>query len=96
MSTAPVERDERTLAVENASYRWAYLFLSFGLLATVAYRSFARGENSWDLLALVVVGGIVPNVYQGTRHVLTRRWAMSSIVSLVAAAILAVILTLVR
>ena len=38
MNTAPsVQRDERTVAVENASYRWAYLFLSFGLLALVAY-----------------------------------------------------------
>jgi hypothetical protein len=37
MSTIPtVHRDERTLAVENASYRWAYLFLSFALLLLVA------------------------------------------------------------
>ena len=36
MSTAsPVERDERTEAVENASFRWAYLVLSYGLLAAV-------------------------------------------------------------
>src|SRR5271165_708673 len=33
MSTSHVvQRDERTLAVENASYRWGYLALSYALL----------------------------------------------------------------
>ena len=49
MSANLVQRDERTTAIENASYRWAYLFLSFGLLLVVAYRSFARQESPWDL-----------------------------------------------
>ena len=30
-----VERDERTVAVENASYRWAYLVLTYALLVDV-------------------------------------------------------------
>jgi hypothetical protein len=30
MSTASITRDERTMAVENASYRWGYLLLAFG------------------------------------------------------------------
>ena len=32
-----VERDERTVTVENASYRWAYLFLAYALLADVLW-----------------------------------------------------------
>jgi hypothetical protein len=27
----PVKRDERTVAVENAGYKWAYLFLAWPL-----------------------------------------------------------------
>jgi hypothetical protein len=86
MSTTPtVERDERTVAVENASYRWAYLFLSFGLLALVAYRSFVHHEGAWDLLALVVLGGILSAAYQGIHKVLTAQWAATCLLTIVAA-----------
>ena len=91
-----VQRDERTLAVENASYRWSYLFLSFGLLAVVAYRSFANGESPWDLLLLVVIGGGVGTLYQGMQHVLTRRWVLITLLSILVAAALAVVMALAR
>jgi hypothetical protein len=90
MSTTPtVDRDERTVAVENASYRWAYLFLSFGLLALVAYRSFVHRESPWDLMALVVLGGILSAAYQGLHKVLTLRWAATCLLTVVAAGVLA-------
>jgi len=44
-----VERDERTVAVENASYRWAYLLLTYALLVDVMYRSLVRHEASPDI-----------------------------------------------
>lgn len=95
--TAPsIERDERTIAIENASYRWGYLFTSFCLLAVVAYRSFARNEENWDLLALVIVGGLVPNLYQGFNRILTPRWARTQVVALIGAAILAAVLVFLR
>jgi hypothetical protein len=90
MSTvSSVERDERTIVVENASYHWAYLFLSFGMLVIVAYRSFIFGESAWDLLLLVVLGGGISIAYQGFHNVLTRRWAFASIASVLIATILA-------
>ncbi|MGH8031627.1 MAG: hypothetical protein ACREO8_04495 [Luteimonas sp.] len=76
MLESPTLRDERTEFVENSSYRWAHLVLSYGVLASVAYRSFARHETSWDLLALVIVAGAVATLYQGKHRVLSRRWAM--------------------
>lgn len=84
--TAPqVERDERTTAVENAGYRWSYLTLSFGLLALAAIRSFARGEQAWDLIALVLIGGAVNAAYQAMGRVLHRRWlAMAAVTGLAA------------
>lgn len=96
MSAPSIERDERTIAVETASYRWGYLFTSFGLLALVAYRSFARNESNWDLLGLVIVGGLVPNLYQGFNQVLTPRWARTQLLTVIAAAILAAVLVFLR
>jgi len=84
-----VQRDERTVAVENAGYRWAYLFLSFGLLALVAYRSFVNAESPWDLLLLVVLGGGVGTAYQGWHRVLSKHWAFASILAVVVSAAIA-------
>ena len=96
MTARPVLRDERTVAAENASYRWAYLVLSFGLLAAVAWRSFVAGEPAWDLLALVVVGGGVAAVRQGRANVLTSRWTLLALVAALLAAGVATLLAMAR
>lgn len=96
MTEPLVERDERTTAVENAGYRWSYLVLSFGLLAIVAFRSFSRGEQSWDLLALVLVGGIVNAGYQGIHRVVYKRWVVLSAMTLILAAVLAAVMVTLR
>jgi hypothetical protein len=59
-----LERDERELSLDHAADRLAYLVLSFGLLAMVAYRGFVEGVASWELLGLVllplITGGCGP------------------------------------
>lgn len=96
MMDAPVERDERTTAVENAAYRWAYLFLSFGILLIVAVRGVMNGAASWDLLALVILGGGVNTAFRAFHRALYKRLGLRVAVALVAAALLAVALVLVR
>jgi hypothetical protein len=91
-----VERDERTIALENASYRWAYLFVSFGLLVATAYRSFARHEASWDLFALIVAGGVVSTGYQVAQRSLPRRWWVPAAVAFVAAIVTAALVAFAR
>jgi hypothetical protein len=92
-----VVKDERTVAVENASYRWAYLVLSYGLLLSTAYRGFVRDEASWDLLGLVLLGGAVSTFYQHSFRVLPRRWVWVSVGAVLLAVVLAaVILVAVR
>jgi hypothetical protein len=91
--SARVERDERTVSVENTSYRWAYLFLSYGLLLTTAYRGFVRDETSWDLLALVVLAGGIATLYQGRKRVLSRRWLIGAVAAIVVAVVLGAVLT---
>ena len=62
-----VVRDERTVAVENASYKWAGIFVSYALLIDACCRGLLRNEAAWDLLALAVVPGVICTIYQA-RH----------------------------
>ena len=81
-------RDERAIAVENASFRWGYLLQAFGLLAAVAYRGFVRHESSWDLLAIVLLGGVAVTSYQATNRTLDRRWLYASATAIAVALVL--------
>jgi hypothetical protein len=88
-----VPRDEREQGIDHAADRLAYLVLSYGLLAIVAYRSFVDGTASWDLLGLVVLGGLVGTLYRLARRAVSREWmivaAGTAAVALVVAAIAA-------
>jgi DNA-binding XRE family transcriptional regulator len=74
-----VERDERSVAVENVSYKWAYFFVSFALLIDVAYRGLVRNEAAWDLMALVIVPGIVCTMYQARQKILAHGWLKAAV-----------------
>lgn len=96
MNNQPITRDERTVVVENASYRIAYLVMSFGLLVIVAYRSFILQQSSWDLLALVLLGGVTVTTYQGTHKVLSGRWLLVTLATMVVAGLLALAFVLIH
>jgi hypothetical protein len=68
--------DDREMSADANGDRLAYLVLSFGILAIVAYRSFVREEASWDLLGLVVLGGLVGGGYRLSRGAITRQAAV--------------------
>lgn len=89
MNDQKVNRDERTSFVENESYRIAYLLMSYGLLAIVAYRGFILQQSSWDLLALVILGGLAATFYQGANKVLSYRWITVTIITFIVAGLLA-------
>jgi hypothetical protein len=88
-------RDEREATIDRAGDRVAYVVLSYGLLAIVAYRSFVEGQASWDLLALVVIGGLVSATYRLTHGVLTRQAALLLGLTAAVALIVAVAMRLV-
>ena len=87
-------RDEREINVDQAADRLSYLVLSFGLLAIVAYRSFVDREASWDLLGLVVVGGLVGTAYRARKRAVSRRWALVATGTVAVALIVATIAVL--
>ena len=95
MSTPQVvERDERTVSVENASYRWAFLVFTYGLLVDVMYRGLVRHEAAWDLLALVVVGGGICTAYQASQKTLAHGWVVKAGLGAVIAAVVAAVLAM--
>lgn len=83
--------DDRETNADAGGDRLAYLVLSFGVLAIVAYRSFVRGEASWDLLALVVLGGLVGAGDRLSRGTITRQAALLIGLTMVVAFVVAVI-----
>jgi hypothetical protein len=89
-----VERDERTVAVENASYRWAYLLLTFGLLVDIMCRVLVSHEVVWDLMALVFVSSVVASVYQARRRILTQGWVMKVVLAACIAAVTVALLAM--
>jgi hypothetical protein len=90
-TTQVVQRDERTVAVENAGYRWAYGVLTYALLVDVMYRGLFRHEAAWDLMALVIVGGAICTVYQARQKTLGHGWVMKVVLVCFIAAVLAFI-----
>lgn len=87
-----VARDERTLAIENASCGWAYVLLTYALLLDVMYRGLVRQEAAWDLMAMVIGGGIFCSLYQARQKALPRGWFIKTVlVSCVAAVIAAIV-----
>ena len=89
-------RDERESAIDNAGDRLAWLVMSFGVLAIVAYRSAVNGQASWDLLALVVIAGLAGTVYRLANRAVTREAVAVIGMTLVVAAAVALLLTLAR
>jgi hypothetical protein len=92
MNEENIVRDERTVAVENASYRFAYKLLGGGLLLDAFCRAWAQQRPYWDLMALVVISGGAATAYQAARGTLFRYWARFGAAVLFAGALSAVII----
>lgn len=75
-----VIRDERTVLVENQSYRLAYIILLFGVLIDGSLRSMVDNgrlpdpwglfTSNWDLLGLAIISSVVGTAYQATHGIL--------------------------
>lgn len=91
-----VNKDERTVYVENASYSLGYKFITFAILLDVAYRSFKLGEASWDLLAIVILSGFVLTIYQAKNKIINKFWVKSAAVVFAVSAIVGIIITYLR
>ncbi len=96
MKRDAVYKDERTTAVENASYRWGFIVLSYGILLDITYRGFILKESGWDLMGLVILAGLITTGYQAAKKILNRGWLIWALVTMTIAAVVAIIIGLVR
>jgi hypothetical protein len=92
--TTFVPRDERETRIDHAVDRIGYLVVSYGLLLIVAYRSFVNGEASWDLIGLVILGGIVGFAYRARQGIAFGRLTLMLLVTMGVAVIVAALITL--
>jgi hypothetical protein len=91
-----VQKDERTTIVETASYALAYKFIGFALLFDVAYRAYAKGESSWDLLAIIIISGLLTTAYQLRNKILNKGWVNTFILTIALAGLVAFFSVLIR
>lgn len=56
--------DERTKIIANAGDALAFRILLIALLLDVCYRSLFMKDAAWDIMALVISGGLISTVYQ--------------------------------
>lgn len=91
--TTLVPRDEREARIDLAADRIGYLVVSYGLLLIVTYRSFVNDEAAWDLIGLVILGGIVGLAYRARQGVALGRWTLALLAAGGIAAIVAALIT---
>ena len=89
--TSLIGRDEREHSVDLAADRLAFLVVCYGALVLAAYRSLALGQEAWDLLGLVILGGGVGLAYRLQHRVVTRPWAAILLATIVIAGLVAIV-----
>jgi RsiW-degrading membrane proteinase PrsW (M82 family) len=82
-----VNKDERSIFVENVSYKFGYTVVTFALLLDVMYRSLRFKEAPWDLLLIIFLSGLVMTVYQFKQKIFEKAMIKYMVITLVIAAI---------
>lgn len=82
-------KDERAIAVERASYGLAFKLIAYALLLDVIYRAIVLKQATWDLLAIVILGGFGATLYQIRYKIGTRSWVKAILLSVLLALIIA-------
>ena len=85
-------KDERAIYIEKSSYTLAYQVLNYVLLADVVYRAIFLEQAAWDLLGIVIAGGLIATLYQTHYKTATRSWLKAILLSVTAALVIAIVL----
>ena len=83
------DKDEREISVEKSSYSLAYNIITYAILLDVIYRSFILKQSSWDLVGIVIFGGLAATLYQTRYKVATRNTVTAIVVSIISGIIIA-------
>lgn len=90
-----VIKDERTISVENKSYKYGCYIFNFGLLLDIIYRSIRLNEASWDLFGLIFLSGLVMTSYQYKEKIFSENWGKKYLLLIALTAITAVIVAII-
>ncbi|MDO8577884.1 MAG: hypothetical protein Q7R50_01750 [Dehalococcoidales bacterium] len=86
------DKDERTILVEKSSYALAFTIITYALLVDVIYRAIVLKQATWDLLGIVILGGLGASLYQIRYKIATRSWVKAIALSILAGLVVAVVL----
>jgi len=79
--------DERTKNVVNQGDAYAGRFMLFAVLIDVIFRGFMKNvpfiEDNWDLMTIVIIGGLISTAYQIKSKVLFNRPFASSFIFII-------------
>ena len=89
-----IDRDEREHSIDLAADRLAFLVVCYGALLLAAYRAFFLRQETWDLLGLVVLGGIVSLAYRLRQRVVTQPWTAVHVATVLIAAAIAFVIAI--
>lgn len=62
----------------------------------VTFRAFMYDQAAWEFLALVVVSGGLATAYQAKNKVLTRKWGLAVLGTVIVATVVAVLIAVLR
>lgn len=86
------DKDERAILVEKSSYALAYTLITYAILLDVIYRAIVLKQATWDLLGIVILGGLAATLYQTRYKIANRSWVKAIALSVLAGLIIAVVL----
>jgi hypothetical protein len=89
-------RDERERLIDLRAEKAAYTFVTYGLLVLAMARAVLRDEAAWDLLGLVILGGLVNFGYTAWKKALSRELLLGISVAVATAVVGAVIAVVTR
>ena len=86
------DKDERAVSVEKSSYALAFTLITYAILLDVIYRAIVLKQATWDLLGIVILGGLAATLYQTRYKITNRSWAKAIALSVLAGLVIAVVL----
>jgi hypothetical protein len=96
MTSKIVEKDERTIHVENISYKFGFQFMTYAIFVDVIYRSLRFHEGSFDLILIVLLSCLPIIVYQYKEKIypknMIRNVALLSVIIAILASMLAFVI----
>lgn len=85
------DKDERGILVEKSSYALAYVLTTYAILVDVIYRAVILKQATWDLLGIVILGGLAATLYQTRYKITNRGWVKAIALSILAGVVAAVV-----